>query len=238
MSRPITFTATGDSFITRRLPSTESESFIGVSNLIQSSDIRFTNLEVTTHHFEGAPSALSGGSWAIASPDVLEDLKAYGFNLVAWANNHTLDYLYGGLEATAKYLDQYGFIHAGVGHNLAEASAVRYAETAAGRVALIAATSTFHEFWLAGEQRPDMSGRPGINPLRFRANHILTPEKLEQLKAIAETVHINAKKTCPRRKALRSPPIPMYSSLGLTASWPGRRKAYRRRRMKRTCAGC
>ncbi|GIP38699.1 hypothetical protein J31TS4_19790 [Paenibacillus sp. J31TS4] len=198
IDRPMTFVATGDSFITRRLPSRDADSFVGVSNLIRQADVRFTNLEVTLESAEGTPSALSGGTWAVASPDVLQDIQAYGFNMIAWANNHTLDYLYSGLQATARYLDRYGFLHAGVGHNLAEASAVKYLETVAGRVAIIAATSTFHEFWLAGEQRPDMKGRPGINSLRYQATHTLSAPRLEQLKAIAETVGINAKKNLAR----------------------------------------
>ncbi len=32
-------------------------------------------------------------------------LRDYGFNPVAWANNYTLDYSYGGLDATEYYLN-------------------------------------------------------------------------------------------------------------------------------------
>lgn len=192
MNQKMTFVATGDSFITRRLPSKNNKAFNELSSLIKSAEVRFTNLEVTTHHFEGTPGAVSGGTWAIASPDVLEDLKEYGFNLVAWANNHTLDYLYGGLEATEKYLNQYGFVHGGAGSNLARASEPRYLETPSGRVALIAATSSFHETWAAGEQRPDMDGRPGINPLRYQTVHNISAEKMQQLREIADSVDINA----------------------------------------------
>ncbi|PAD21299.1 CapA family protein [Terribacillus saccharophilus] len=186
----ISFVASGDSFITRRLPSYESE-FQQLSNLIKKADVRFTNLEVTTHNFEGFPSALSGGTWAIASPDVLKDLKSYGFNMLAWANNHTLDYSYGGLDATYKYLNQNEIVHAGVGYNLAEASQPKYLETPYGRVAIIAATSTYHEYMAAGEQRPDISGRPGINPLDYSIIHVLSKEKLNQLNAIEKAANVN-----------------------------------------------
>lgn len=192
MATRLSFAAAGDSFITRRLPSVENASFRKLAEFLQRADVRFTNLEVTVHNREGVPSALSGGTWAAAHPEVLRDLKAYGFNLVAWANNHTLDYLYEGLHATKKHLDQFGFVHAGVGQNLAEASEVKYLETGNGRVALIAATSTFHEFWAAGEQRPDMIGRPGVNPLRYRVEHRISEERMRQLQEIAEVVEINA----------------------------------------------
>lgn len=187
----MTFSATGDSFITRSHPISD-DSFIELSSLLQEAEVRFTNLEVTTHHYEGYPSAFSGGTWAIAPPAVLAVLKEYGFNMLAWANNHTMDYSYGGLKATERYLDKCGLLHAGVGKNLAEASAPKYLDCPSGRVALISATSTFPDFWVAGEQRPDMIGRPGVNPLRYTTDYVVTPEKMKQLQTIADIVDINA----------------------------------------------
>lgn len=192
MASRMALVATGDSFITRRLPSAESPAFRKLVSLLRQADVRFTNLEVTVHDGEGVPSAVSGGTWAAARSEVLRDLQAYGFNLIAWANNHTLDYLYEGLRATENNLDRYGFVHAGVGQNLAKASEVKYLETGAGRVALIAAASTFHESWAAGEQRPDMIGRPGVNPLRYETVHMISQERMQQLKEIAAASQINA----------------------------------------------
>jgi poly-gamma-glutamate synthesis protein (capsule biosynthesis protein) len=192
MGQTMTFAATGDSFITRRLPG-RCGWFKEVSNLLKTAEVRFTNLEVTTHDFEGTPGAVSGGTWGIASPHVLKDIKKFGFNLVNWANNHTLDYSIDGLKAMEGYLNQYQFVHAGAGCNLAQASEPRYLETSSGRVALIAATSTFHESWMAGEQRPDIIGRPGVNGLRHKEVFIVSSEKLQMLKKIAEKVPINAK---------------------------------------------
>lgn len=192
MGSRMTFIATGDSFITRRLPSVSSESFRELAGLIGRAEFRFTNLEVTTHRQEGFPFAFSGGTWAMAQPEVLEDLQEYGFNTVAWANNHTMDYAYGGLEATRRYLNQYGFVHAGVGMNLAEASGPVYLDCPSGRVGLVAATSTFHESWAAGEQRPDMPGRPGVNPLRYETTYVLPQEDLACLERISRKIPINA----------------------------------------------
>ncbi|WP_373865209.1 CapA family protein [Paenibacillus koleovorans] len=189
MSR-ISLAATGDSFITRRLPAGD-DSFRQVASIIGKADVRFTNLEVTVHRMEGPPSAQSGGTWAVADPWVLDDLKMYGFNALAWANNHSMDYSYGGLEATSRYLDRYDWVHAGVGRNLAEAGAIKYIEVRGARIALLAATSTFHESWRAGEQRPDVPGRPGVNPLRFSTVYRVSAERLEQLKAIAAETGIN-----------------------------------------------
>ncbi|QRG65111.1 CapA family protein [Brevibacillus choshinensis] len=190
MTRPVTFAATGDSFITR-LPY-KDEAFAEVAALLHQADVRIANLETTVHDQKGYPSAQSGGTWAMSPPSVLQAMKEYGFNMIGWANNHTLDYLYGGLEATQQHLSDYGFVHAGAGKNLAEAGAPRYLECKNARIALIAATSTFHPWWAAGEQRRDSIGRPGINPMRYVMTHELTEEKLSQLKAIADSIDINA----------------------------------------------
>lgn len=204
MSNLMTFIATGDSFITRRLPSKTDDDFLQLSQIINQGEFRFTNFEVTAHHFEGFPSAVSGGTWAIAHPAVLKDIKAYGFNTMAWANNHTLDYSYGGLEATKKYINKYGFVHAGVGKNLAEASEPKYIDCPSGRVALLSATSTFHESWIAGEQRPDMEGRPGVNPLRYNTNYIVSDTQMKQLKEIATDIEINAEHNLAVKEGFKS----------------------------------
>ncbi len=183
------FVATGDSFITRRLPATPA--MAELAKVIGAAEARFTNFEVVTPGDEGFPSAVSGGTWARAPEGVIGDLRHLGFNLVAWANNHTLDYSYGGLAATERALDRHGMVHAGVGRNLAEASRPRYLECPSGRVALIAVTSTFHESAAAGQQRPDSAGRPGVNPLRFTTSYTLPRERLAVLAAVAADSGIN-----------------------------------------------
>ncbi|MHC8514265.1 CapA family protein [Sporosarcina sp. ITBMC105] len=187
----VIFTATGDSFITRRLPK-DHAGVNDLSALIKSADVCFTNLEVTIHRDEGIPAAVSGGTWAKAVPAVLQDIKRYGFNLIAWANNHTLDYSIPGLLATERHLNDQEFVHGGAGGNLASASEPRYLEIGQARIALIALTSTFHESGAAGEQRPDMVGRPGVNPLRYETIHHVTREQLSLLQTIACSTAINA----------------------------------------------
>jgi len=189
--KEFSFAATGDSFITRPLRR-DAGYFRDVAAVLGRAEVRFTNLETVVRTNEGFPAAQSGGTWASSPPHVLHDLRAWGFNLAAWANNHTLDYSYGGLAATARHLEEAGFVHAGVGNSLAEADAPRYLETPTGRVALIAATSTFHESWMAGAVRPGGPGRPGVNPLRFQTVHRIPAEHLAGLKAVAALTGINA----------------------------------------------
>ncbi|WAH37997.1 CapA family protein [Alicyclobacillus dauci] len=187
----ISIMATGDSFITQRLPRLD-ERVQSIRELLGQVDARFTNLEVTIHEFGVYPSAVSGGTWAAARPPVLSDLSWLGFNMLAWANNHTLDWSHHGLLETHLHLEKEGFIHAGVGHNLAEASQPRYLETRNGRIALIGVNSTLRDWHPAGEQRRDVLGRPGVNPLRFETVHRLSIQDFHALQAIIAKTDVNA----------------------------------------------
>lgn len=191
MSAPVTFTVTGDSFMTRRLPTPHDASFREVAQFIQQAPSRFTNLETVIRRDEGFPFAFSGGTWATSPPEVLEDLKSYGFNALNCATNHTIDFSYGGLEATQRYLNDAGLLHFGVGHNLAQASAPRYQELPGARVAWIGATFTFHETWRAGAQRPEIVGRPGINPVRVQKTYFASRQEIATLRKLASNTSIN-----------------------------------------------
>jgi poly-gamma-glutamate capsule biosynthesis protein CapA/YwtB (metallophosphatase superfamily) len=191
MAGKISIMATGDSFITQRLPY-EHQGLQEIRSLLMKSDVRFTNFEVTVHDFDAYPASSSGGTWAAARPTVLDDLQWLGFNMYAWANNHTLDWSHNGLLSTFDAFERRGLIHTGVGRNLAEANQPKYLDTPNGRVALIAATSTFQQWHLAGEQRPDVLGRPGVNSLGYKAIHRLAGDDLEKLKEMIDRTEINA----------------------------------------------
>lgn len=192
MEEVVTFIATGDSFITRPLPSQKNHQFKQVQEIITEADFSFTNFEVTIQDEQAFPSATSGGTWAVAPIQVTQSIVDYGFNCVAWANNHTLDYSYGGLKATMQSLNDHQLLHAGVGENLAEASSPKYLETTYHRIALIAATSTFDPTWSAGHQRKDCKGRPGVNPLRFKEIYGISEYQLNVLKEIEKESGYNA----------------------------------------------
>ena len=181
----------GDILIADRLPEGKYKGFEEMKKFLGSHDVRFGNLETTIHRNEGYPSLFPGGGYSMADPDVLDDIREYGFNLLSIANNHMLDYSHKGLEATLKYLKEKKFAFAGAGMNLAEASAPCYIETSNGRAALIAVTSSFHDSDAAGNQSVDMCGRPGVNPLRHTEVLQITPDLLEAVQRIAVGTGIN-----------------------------------------------
>lgn len=187
----ITLAACGDAFISRCLPEKKYPGFLDLATYLQAHDFCFCNLETTIHNNEGYPSLFPGGGWAVAKPMVLESLKEYGFNAVSIANNHIMDYCHKGLEATLKHLENNNLLFAGAGNNLSEASAPKFLECAEGRVALIAATSSFHDSDAAGYQGLTVPGRPGVNPLRHKAIYQLVPDLYKKVLEIAEATGMN-----------------------------------------------
>lgn len=187
-------TATGDSMITRRLPvEGEYDGFSEVRDFIMRGDFRYGNLETTVHNFESCGGAQSGGSWLCSPPGVIDDLRKFGMNILCTANNHALDYSYGGLEKTLEYLEKSGIPFTGTGRNLADASRPVYIDTVSGRYALIGCCMTFNPEAMAGEQTASLPGRPGLNGIRVNKTYHLPAGDLAQLKRIADSLGINTK---------------------------------------------
>jgi poly-gamma-glutamate capsule biosynthesis protein CapA/YwtB (metallophosphatase superfamily) len=186
----LTLASTGDSLITRRLSTNTEEEFLSVIELIRGADVAFTNLETTIHDYRGYPAAQSGGAWMVSPLHIAKELKWAGFNLLSFANNHTMDWSTGGMFATMDILDQAGLTHAGTGENLAEARRPAYMDTDKGRVALISASSTFAPFGRAGHSRREIQGRPGLNPLRYETTYQVNEETFNVLKDMSEKLDL------------------------------------------------
>ena len=178
--------ATGDSLITLKQSVYSEPNYLRLLQLIRGVDVAFTNLEMLLHDYEEDcyPAAECGGTYTRAQPEILDELIWMGFDMMGTANNHSLDYMYGGLFSTIDYLRAAGVPYAGTGSNLAEARAPCYHDTAKGRVALISACSTFSNFGRAGDARRDMHGRPGLNPLRYERWFEAKHETIEKLKEV------------------------------------------------------
>ena len=185
------FVAAGDMLVQQRIQH-NYPGFDELSPFIKDADGRFFNLETTLNHEgETSVSQLSGGTYLRVDPEVLDDLKPFGFNMMSFNNNNALDFFYDGLEATLKAADASGLVHAGVGRNLAEASAPKYLSTPNGRIALISVNFAFTPEMLAGAQTPRIKGRPGINGVGTYTHIELPQEQLDLVGKIADECGIN-----------------------------------------------
>ena len=194
----MSFAAAGDMLIQRIIP-TDYEGFDTVSAHIKRADAKFFNLETTIHRGGYYGNQFNGGSNLRADPKVLDIAREFGFNMLSFANNHTFDFGYGGLEATLKAVNEAGFVNSGVGMNLDEAAAPGYLDTNRGRVALVSMVSSIvNEAAMAGRQSRRVAGRPGINGLRFDERIEVTPEQYAVLQTIADESGVNAAITISR----------------------------------------
>lgn len=185
MPRRITVTAAGDALITTRMPDFPDAPFQDLCALIRAADVAFINMEMVLSNYAGVPVVEAGGGNCSADPRVALDLMRMGFNLTAYANNHTLNYGEYGCLKTLEVLEGYGFTCAGAGRHLAEARRPAYLDTPAGRVGLMGCASTFATGHRAGLQKHDTQGRPGLNPQRFETLYVVDQEHMDAIQRIA-----------------------------------------------------
>lgn len=100
------------------------ESFTYVADYLSAADFTFGNLETTfAGRYNGASSDVLGYADypMFNSPEVLgNNLKDLGFDMLATANNHSLDSWEDGVYATLDHLDSLGIKHVGTARSQAE----------------------------------------------------------------------------------------------------------------------
>jgi len=159
-SQPITITLVGQSMIRSDLRSTAPKEIPVIQSLIRG-DVAFTNFEASVAE---PGETVSEGRGFLTPPQALDALKACGFNLIAFASNHSYDLKVTGITNTIREADARGIVHAGTGSNLAEASAPAYLHTAKGTIALVASASGLIQ--PGGNATADHAG---VNELRVEA---------------------------------------------------------------------
>ena len=190
----LSLAAAGDAIITRRLSACEAEPVTRMVDRIRDADASMINLEVMLHDYDAYPGAASGGTYMRAPGWAADELAWAGFDIFAAANNHTGDYSHGGMETTMCELESREIPYAGLGRNLAQAREPAYVDTPAGRVALVAACSTITSGSIAGEQRPDMGGRPGLAPLRTDVTYVVPSDEFDRLRDLSDSLGLEAVK--------------------------------------------
>ena len=197
---------TGDSILQRRLQSLSDPELTPLFDKVRSADVAFTNLEVLANDYRGDPALESGGSHFGAPSWVLDELVQAGFSLFATATNHSLDYSISGLLHSIEAMEQRGLSFAGTGRHLEDARRPCYHTHPAGTVALISCASSFAKGQEAAAARPDLPGRPGLNPLHFDTVHEVTEPQLAALREIAGDLGLEAERQAKIKMGFAFPP--------------------------------
>lgn len=190
----LSLVAAGDALVSRRLQGYREPQYLKLRDVVRTADVGLINLEMLLHDFSVGGGPARGETFLGAPPAVLSDLQWFGWNLFSAANNHSIDFGEAGLLSTLDHLGRAGAVAAGAGRHLAEARAPRYLDLPAGRVALLALTTTAPDHAQAQPQGEDLPGRPGISMLRHRVTYHLPGPMLDQLKAISSALGLEAAK--------------------------------------------
>ena len=177
-----TLALSGDSMITRGALVSSDDRAVQLQSLLHKADVSFTNLEVVATDLQGFHSSGALTPTLIAPAAVLDELVAMGIDVVAFANNHTLNLGVDGMLDTVRELRDRRLPCAGVGATLAEASRPVYVDKPSGSAALVACTTTFAPGDEATRPSDTMRGRPGLNPMRHRTRMGVTEGQLTTMR--------------------------------------------------------
>jgi poly-gamma-glutamate capsule biosynthesis protein CapA/YwtB (metallophosphatase superfamily) len=195
----------GDTIPTRRLSVYREERFLKIKEILSRADAAFANLEAPVHRYldGGHAQRPGGGTYMTTEPELLDDLKWLGVNMLACGSSHADDYGPAGVLQTIEYLDAAGIVHAGSGGNLAQARSPVFLDTPRGRIALVAASGHHSDSARAGEQRRDTAGFPGVNGLRHRTVHQVGQNGMDAIIQLSKDLGWHAELA--RRGALGDP---------------------------------
>jgi poly-gamma-glutamate synthesis protein (capsule biosynthesis protein) len=171
-SRALTLFLAGDAIMIRPWSNVRDPAFLELIEQIRMADVAITNLETVIHEFKGHAQADSGGVYMASPPQIAAELKWAGFDMLAHANNHAFDYGSLGVLETIEHVEREGLIVAGSGKDLQNARAPRYIQRNGSTIALVAMASDFVRYGKASHSRPDLGGRPGVNPLTVKRRRI------------------------------------------------------------------
>lgn len=159
---------TGQSLITHDIRHLRCERFAEVVRFMRQGDVVFTNFESTILGRHGGWPT-KGKYFGYSSAEVLDSLKAVGFNALALANNHAFDLGPHGILSTLEEVEARGFLHAGIGANETDAAKPGCSQLGGREVSLLAFDAGPGPSNMYAE---DGSGsrpaRPGVNRLKTR----------------------------------------------------------------------
>lgn len=155
----------GDAIITLPWSHVHTPEFLALVGLMRMADVTIINLETVVHSFMGFAQADSGGTWTASPPVIAKELAWAGVDMVSHANNHAFDYGTDGVLETHELVSAAGIVVSGSGKDLEAARAPGWTNVGDRKVAHLSVTASFVPYGRASRSRPDLRGRPGINPL-------------------------------------------------------------------------
>ena len=167
----------GQALVKKDLRTVVPTSVAQARDYLSGADVVFTNLEtsIAPVGFTGQPRSATS---VYGPPEVLECLKAMGFNLLSLANNHAFDLLESGLLATRGEVARLGFAHAGTGANAEQAAGAALLDTPGGKVALVAMASGGAQLTSETWAGP---GKAGVNFLEVKPDGSLNAEQRDRI---------------------------------------------------------
>ena len=177
-SPAISVTLTGQSMIRSDIRAHAPAAVPVIQSLLKG-DVVFTNFESTILDERKGQSPKDGRF--LSPPGALESLKAFGFNLISVANNHSYDLKTAGVQNVLEQTSRLNLAHAGVGNTIGEAVAPGYLKTPKGTVALIAMASG-----LVPEGGSATAARAGVNELHVEGNKPNEQDSQRSLQSIRE----------------------------------------------------
>ena len=183
---------TGDSILMAPFPE-NYPGFEAVKAHIGQADVRINNLEMVISQGDKFASTYCGGIWLTGKPERLDDVCSYGFNCFGFANNHTMDFSYGGMENTLRELEKRNMPVCGAGMSLEEATAPAMVEVGQEKVAVLCISATCDDAARAGDAQGAMPARPGLNMLRHSETFLVNEAHMQALEEIAAATHINGR---------------------------------------------
>lgn len=123
-----------------------------------------------------------------APPAIARQLAEAGFDMLARADDHALDWGIEGMRATDAQLDAAGLVHAGTGESGGLARGARFLDhpAGAGRIALVSVATSYRPTSEALAPQGAAPGRPGVAAIEAGTIRLIPAAQLADLCAIAQ----------------------------------------------------
>ncbi|MEA2584772.1 MAG: hypothetical protein QOF33_2857 [Thermomicrobiales bacterium] len=164
----VTIAAVGDFMIDRRAAASDIDA---VRPYLAGADVTIANVDTVLSE-QGTPVP----KWAnLRGPrEAAGDLRAMGFDLIAMANNHAMDFRAEGMLDNCRTYEEVGLRYAGAGENLQAATAPVIVQVGDRTVAILSMACTLP---FESAAAPD---RPGIAPIHVHQSFVIDESLLTE----------------------------------------------------------